>query len=133
MRNSIFDAGKSAFDVVADRLVPFVVLDRFDRTDRAQNAGIGEQRIDPAVSFDDPVQRFAVLGGHRDVDGQRERFASGGFDLGARALDELRIAVDQGDFRAFLREQQGGGAADAGSCSGDDRYFSVHASVRLIG
>ena len=57
-------------------------------------------------------------------------------DLGRRLLGDVAVEVVDQDARALLREQLGGGAADAARRSRDDRGLSIedsHEALSLFG
>lgn len=61
----------------------------------------------------------------RDVTGQGEGRASGGLDEAGRLPQAIGGPVGEGDLRPGAGEGQGGGAADAGGCAGDERALAV--------
>ena len=125
-RQAMLHRQKHAVEI--NRGLPPPVLQRHlcDRRRPNANAGVGHQRVEPAVALHhlghdlDP----AWLAG--DVVVQEGRLATGFLD----PRDHLRapefVDIGHGDGCAFLRQQLRTRLADAGCTAGDDRDFSLN-------
>ena len=102
-------------------LVPDRLVDMGDRREFAEHARIAEQDIELAPALVDrgaePVDRVEILDVHRHQCGRR----SLGANLVVEGFERALCTGQSHDVSASFRKREGGRAADAARCAGDDR------------
>ena len=116
-------AEERAGEIGVDDVAPFRAGMILRRLHIADLAGVVEGDVEPAEMGDRAVdERFGVrFVGHVAVD--RDRFAAFLFDFVDESVEFVAPAAGDDQLCAFAREEQRGGAADAGACAGDDGDF----------
>ena len=107
-------------EIQLERLAQGFVIDLADGA-LPGRARIGDHDIHAAKGRDHGIERRAHALRIGDVAFHRQRLAA---DLLRRRLGRFQVAVQDGDFRAFLGHRLGGGGADARTAAGDHRHLA---------
>ena len=117
-----------AGEVHVDEAVPELLVDGVQRPEIAE-AGVVHQHVEPP----EPVRDVGERGAHLVAVAHVERVGVT-LDLGRDGSRRVRIAVDDGDDRALVREHHRGRPSDPRAATRDDRdtsLESVHRTPRL--
>ena len=94
---------------------------------RIENAGVVEENVEASEGAYGFIDGAAAFGGLANVGAQEDGLPAAFQDLFDNGVAALLVAAGDGDFGAFPGEEQGGGFADAGGASGDERDFVLQA------
>ena len=92
-----------------------------------EDAGVGDEDIEPAEVLDDLREGGLDFGLVADVGGDRDRFAAGLADVVDGRLGAGSVPVEDRDPAAFLGQPFGGGLADARPGTGDRCHLASQA------
>jgi hypothetical protein len=102
-----------------------LVLGATERVVLDVDPGVVEQHVEPPERIDGLPDRALAVVRPADVGRDEDGSAPGRVDLLLDLAAAVRVATDHGDGGAFVREQDGGGPADARGRPRDQRHLAV--------